>query len=552
MQSFLFYTVTLSFALGVLLESLYPKSEASIAWLFFLSLVVAVLWRRSALSQYAQVILIGSVVLLGFALGSLRVYVSEVYDPNQSLIPAVGTEVVLEGVVHREPLLGERSTQLYVATEEALVLVRTDRYAGISYGDRVRVSGRVELPEPFETDLGRTFNYPGYLKAQGVSHVIPFATVEVVEYGSGNFLVTKLLAFKSAFIERIKTVIPEPQVGLAQGLLLGVKAGLGEDLEAVFRSTGIIHIVVLSGYNIMLVIVFVIFVLSFVLPFRARLLVGLLAIVLFALMVGLSATVLRASLMASLLLIARLFGRTYQVLYGLMLAGTGMLILNPYLLAYDTGFQLSFMATLGLILVAPQLEAVFSRVPTKLGVREFLVATLATQIFVLPLLLYQIGEFSMVAVLVNVLVLPMVPVAMLATFLTGVTAFFSMTLASVFSYFAYASLTYIISIAEWFGALSFASYMVPVFPFWVVVLSYVVLGYVLFRYYNPVYGFGKSELAEKYLLSGEVSPTVAVSAWTIEEETVVKNRLQTELPVKKVESRPSSTKSAPDTPVFFR
>ena len=189
--------------------------------------------------------------------------------------------------------------------------------------------------------------------------------------------------------------------------------------------------------------------------------------------------------MAGLALAARSFGRTYAVVRALLFAGMVMLVINPYLLIYDTGFQLSFLATLGLILVSPLLAQTFNKVPAIIGIREFLVATLATQLFVLPILLYQIGEFSVVSVMVNVLVLPMVPVAMLATFLMVVVSYVSVTLAIPLVWLAYVSLTYIVVVPSFFAKLPFASFAVPAFPFWVVIISYLLLGYGVYRFYKP-------------------------------------------------------------------
>jgi competence protein ComEC len=154
------------------------------------------------------------------------------------------------------------------------------------------------------------------------------------------------------------------------------------------------------------------------------------------------------------------------------MTGGLMLVHNPYLLVYDPGFQLSFLATMGLILLSPYLLEKCTRIPTMFGIRNFFTATLATQIFVLPLLLYQMGTFSVVAILVNVLVLPMVPVAMLFTFLTGIVGFLSHTIGLGIGYIAYLSLGYIITVAEIFGALPFASFTIQVFPFWITILSY--------------------------------------------------------------------------------
>jgi competence protein ComEC len=203
--------------------------------------------------------------------------------------------------------------------------------------------------------------------------------------------------------------------------------------------------------------------------------------VLFALLVGLGATVVRASVMASLLLIMGFTGHVYIVQRGLFLAGVLMLIWNPYLLAFDIGFQLSFLATFGLILLSSYLAEWLAMVPSFIGIREFLIATLATQLFVLPLLLYQMGEFSVVSVIVNVLVLPMVPVAMLLTFLVGMISFISTSLALPFAYAAYLSLSYIIMIAEWFGSLPFAAFSVPPFNFWFVPLGYAAIGWLVWQ-----------------------------------------------------------------------
>jgi len=405
---------------------------------------------------------------------------ASVSETDPELEPALEQKVSYEGVVVREAEVRENATHLYVRTNDALILVKTDRYTNVQYGHKVAIKGTLQKPEAFETELGRSFNYPGYLHARGVSYVIPHAEVSVIGEDEGNPLLASLYFFKHAFMENLEGVLPSPHAGLAEGLLLGVKQALGEDLEEAFVKTGITHIVVLSGYNITLVIVFVMYILSYLFPFRGQLLFGLVAILLFALLVGLSATVLRASLMAILILIAKLTGRTYDVLRALVIAGVLMLIWNPYLLVFDIGFQLSFVATLGLILLSSYLERTFHFMPTFLGLREFLVATVAAQLFVTPLLLYQMGQFSVVSVFVNVLVLPMVPFAMLTSFVTGVIAFISPEAAQFAGLAAYATLWYILFIAETFASFSFSSFAIPPFSFVWVLLMYTALGYAVY------------------------------------------------------------------------
>ncbi len=386
----------------------------------------------------------------------------------------------LEGEIRREPEDRVNYTRLHVKTEHGLLLVMTPIGGDWRYGDKVLVTGLLQKPEEFETDLGRVFNYPGYLLAQGVSYQISFAEVERKE-GSESYAFAGLYDFKHHFMMSLERLIPEPQSGLGEGLLLGVKKALGEDLEQTFRHTGIIHIVVLSGYNVMIVVTFILFVLGSMFGRKLSTILGIIGIVLFALLVGLGTTVIRASLMASLLLVMGVTGRVYLALRGLFLAGALMVIWNPYSLAFDIGFQLSFLATLGLILLSPHLSKQLTLIPNFIGIREFLVATLATQLFVLPLLLYQMGELSVVAVIVNVLVLPMVPVAMMLTFLTGLIGFVSTTLALPFAYASHLSLSYIIGVAEWFGTLPFAAFSVPPFSFWFVPLGYATVAALIWR-----------------------------------------------------------------------
>ncbi len=459
---------------GAAFAPLMPIATPSIAaWFGVVAVMLLLVWKRG--EGYASApswLLCLPLFLLTLSFLLFRIALTPPLTVP-SLETNLDTTVTTEGVVVREPDMRERSLHLYVETDAALILVMTDRLAPVSYGDLISISGKLKKPEAFETDLGRTFNYGGYLAAKGVGYTLQFADVTVRETGYGNPVVATLLSAKHAFMAKIEGLIPLPQVGLAEGLLLGVKQALGEEYETAFRETGIMHIVVLSGYNVMLVVTFFMYVLAYVLPYRVRLVTGVLGIIGFALLVGLSATVVRACVMASLLLLMRFGGMTHNILRALFVAGMAMLIANPLLLVYDVGFQLSFLATFALIVLAPYVERWFQVVPTFIGIREFLVATVTTQLFVTPLIMYHIGEVSLVAVLVNVLVLPMVAVAMLLTFMTGIVAFVSTTIALPLAYLAHLSLSYILFVATTFARLPFASIIIPPYSIGYLFLLYV-------------------------------------------------------------------------------
>jgi competence protein ComEC len=525
-MKFGFVVSILMFCLGIALGSLLGINLEAIVWLLLVSLTLMLLSRVERVNTTSCIA--SAVAILFLGLGCLRSEMAAQQFDQSALSASLNEMVTVEGVVVREPDYREYSVHLYVETKDDLVLVTADRLLNISYGDEVRATGTLEAPSSFTTDLGRTFDYPNYLRARGVEYRIGFAEIEALRSGQGNPVIGWLLSAKETFVTSLDAMIPEPEVGLGKGLLLGIKSALGEDIETDFRRTGIIHIVVLSGYNVMLVVSFIMFCFSFFLPLRPRIVTGVLAITAFALIVGLSATVVRASIMAVLVLLAQALHRQYDVLRGLLVAGVIMVTINPYLLLYDIGFQLSFMATLGLIVIVPHFETNYVRHEGVFKLKDFFFATLATQIAVLPLLLYHIGEISLLAVVVNVLVLPIVPIAMFLTFLSGLFGLISGGLGLAVGFLAQLTLSCILVIAEVFGGLPFAAVAVPAFsPGWIVVM-YGAIGWVFWRWQK------RDQKAD-----------TLTSDWTIVDER--------ELQSAGLSSSPEATdKPADDLPVFFR
>jgi len=563
-NSFYFYITVSSFIFGIFVSTFYTFGLPVLSWLTILSVVFALFWYRDKNNnseiKTSTFWFLLSIITVAFALGALRMEVTKWSQGNSVLEEQVEQTVTLTGVVVREPDQRENKVHLYIKTDNDLVLASVDRYYKVAYGDMVEVEGRLNKPSSFVTEFGRTFNYEGYLLAKGVEYQISFAKVEVLDSGLGNPIISYLLKFKHAFMGRLEKVVSEPAVGLGEGLLLGVKQALGAELETAFRKTGIIHIVVLSGYNVMLVVAFVMFVISRVFSVTGRVFFGILAIVAFALLVGLSATVVRASIMASLLLLMQATGRNYLVMRGLFVAGLIMLVFNPYLLVYDVGFQLSFLATLGLILVAPILEKLFSITSDTFGLKMLVVATVSTQIAVSPLLLYQIGELSVSSVIVNVLVLPVVPLAMFLTFITGMMAFVSLKLAILFSYPTYWSLTYINNVALWFADLPMSAFAIPAFSFYFVPISYIFLGLLVWFFYRKYqFAFGQGDLGERLLVVSnetEKNTNSDISDWKIEEDLEIQEVGELSLVKEKVDEKkraaPTVPSSPKDTPIFFR
>jgi competence protein ComEC len=179
--------------------------------------------------------------------------------------------------------------------------------------------------------------------------------------------------------------------------------------------------------------------------------------------------------MASIALFARATGRTYDALRALGIVATGMVAVNPRTLLFDPGFQLSVIATWGLVSISPLLESRLERITERFGLRSIVASTIGTQIAVLPILLFQSGTLSFVSLPANILVLPVVPLAMLASFISGVAGAIAGGLAVIVGAPAYVLLSYVIEAAQALSVIPYAAVPVPPFPFALVVLVYVFL-----------------------------------------------------------------------------
>ena len=198
-------------------------------------------------------------------------------------------------------------------------------------------------------------------------------------------------------------------------------------------------------------------------------------------MTGGSATVIRASAMALLVVLAKATRRQYDITRALIIVGLFMIIQNPKILVFDSSFQLSFLATLALIYVSPIVEKKLQFITPRFKLREFATATISTQIFVLPLLLYKMGELSLVGLPVNILILAFIPLTMLFGFLAGALSFISVAISLPFAFASYALLSYELKVVEIFSSLPFASISIPYFPAWVMIGVYLAYGIIIHR-----------------------------------------------------------------------
>ncbi|MFH1608755.1 MAG: ComEC/Rec2 family competence protein [Patescibacteria group bacterium] len=484
MQDRIFYVTCFGFLIGVFLISVFNKIFVSNIFLIYLLafIFVLILFFFIFISKQNKWGIIFAVFILAISLGIFRF---NFFDKNISvyLDEKIDEKVELVGIISDDVDMRDNIQKLIVEVKENKekfkILLSTDFEKTFSYGDEIKFSGKLVKPENFITDQEKEFDYINYLRKDNILYLISYPKIKILENNKGNFVKANLFKLKNNFVEKINFLIPNPENLLMSGLILGEKSSFSEDLRQDFVDTGTIHIVALSGYNVTIIAEWIMKLFIF-LPFGLGVWAGILAIILFVIMSGAGSTAVRAGIMAILMLFARATGRNYDVARALILAAVLMIFLNPLILVHDVSFQLSFIATVAVIFFTPKIEKYFTWITEKFGLRDIVTVTSAAYIFVLPFILYEMGNLSIVALPANVLVLPFIPFTMLLGFLSGIFSFIWYLLAMPFGYVAYFLLHYELTVIQFFGSLPFAAFTIKNFPLVITVLIYLYFIYLIF------------------------------------------------------------------------
>lgn len=378
------------------------------------------------------------------------------------------------------------------------ILVNLPLYPEYQYGDELKIKCNLQSPKNF---VGSNFRYDNYLARQEIWSVCISPVILSVNEGSspqslGVILKSKMLKFKSYIGEKINVLWPEPESSLMAGLLYGARSSMPDEIKNNFNRVGLTHIVAISGYNISIIAaILMASLISLGLNRRRAFWFCVSGIILFVLFTGATASVVRAGIMGIIVLLAQQLGRLSRV--GNILVATAALILliNPYVLIWDAGFQLSFLATIGLVYLSPILEDVILnlfqhlfRSRNKFGMTELsknflfesLVSTLSAIIATLPLMLYQFGRLSVVAPLANILILWVIPWLMFFGFISVLLSIMFFPLGLVLAWITGLGLKYVIISTQWFASFSWSSIEFSL-SLWAMVGLYIIMVFLIIK-----------------------------------------------------------------------
>lgn len=420
---------------GVFFASFFKISAnllAVFAFLGFFCFFCGLLSRK-------QKVAVGGLILLFFIFGFWRFEYAwqKINDNGLVSLSKKNEEVEFTAIVVEDPQTSDSQQKLVVEADqwEGKILVTKSRYPEYGYGDSLAIKGKLNLPSQTES-----FDYKNYLAKNGIYSTINNPEIGFIEKARGNVLFSKIYWLKHKLSSSLYQNLPYPHNVLMAAILFGDQSRIPgcskKEIEAAkeegktcvklkeqFNFTGLRHLTAVSGMHVAIMASLFMAIALGLGFWRGQAFWITVSIVwLFILMIGFPASAVRAGIMGTLMLFAQKVGRPASSSRVVVIAATAMILQNPLLLRFDIGFQLSFLAVMGMIYLAPSFQRWLIFLPHAiLDIRSVVAQTLAAQVFTLPLIIFNFGQVSLYSPLANLLIVPFVPLmTVLGFFLAGI------------------------------------------------------------------------------------------------------------------------------------
>lgn len=369
-----------------------------------------------------------------------------------NIVGVVESNVSIDGNV--------QTFRLEVADYPGSVQASTGAFPRVKVGDVVSVWCKIK---PIKDIYVEGFRYDRYLAKEKVYSICRgFGSPEIV--GFEPSLRSALFSFRDNFERIMQRNLVEPHASFLAGLLYGARSSLPADIQEQFRRTGTMHIIAVSGYNVTLVaeVILLILTATFLKRQHAFWFV-ILGIIIFVVLVGGDPAVVRAGIMGALVLVAKQVGRIQSTVTIFLIAASAMTLANPRVLLDDAGFQLSFFAAVGLVTLGPWIALRLKFISPFMNARSILSETLAAIIATMPISILHFNQFSIIAPVANLIVVPLVSITMIVgfvgmVFVLIISAFVDTWIGSLIMMPSYVLLEVMLTVIEWLSPLPFIDF----------------------------------------------------------------------------------------------
>jgi competence protein ComEC len=487
----LLIALSLAWVLGIFLGA-----QFNLPWLLILSgalPVPLVLFFR----RYKKLILIFSIALvILFAASYYSTLIRSETHPITTFNNS-GT-VEIKGTINSPPEIRDNITHIVVTVQEIRVnsnwqniqgdiLFFAPRYPEYYYGDIIFLKGKLQNPPKYPD-----FDYQAYLAKEGIYCTSINPQVTILERGTGNKCLEFIYSVREHLSQILAMSLPEPQASLAQGIVLGIRSTIPDNLKHNLAITGTVHLLAISGINLTIITGLFITLGLWVFGRRYYIYIWLTLFLIwfYSFLTGLQAPVIRSAIMASLFLFAELLGRQKNTAVALTFCAAVMVGITPQIL-WNVSFQLSFLAMLGLILISPILQRLGQSLITRLirdaqfgvgvlnAISGSLSISLAAVVFIWPVIVYNFGLFSIIGPLATFLISPALPAIIIAGAITAITGFISLPVAQIIGYVTWIPLTYMLWLVNAFASFSISSISIGMVSEWFIWIYYCFLVLIL-------------------------------------------------------------------------
>lgn len=341
-----------------------------------------------------------------------------------------GQGVVVNTRIISEPEIEDKLQRFKISPKGMDIYVTSGKYPIYRYGEFLRIEGEMKVSKNDD----RVFYSLSFPKISQVNK-------------APNFLIGLSFYVRAKAIEVYRAFLTDTQSALLLGIVFGIKQNMPDDFYEVLKDAGVVHVIAASGMNVSMAAGSLFFIFQRFFKRRTALIFSLLGVFCYVSIAGFEPSIVRAAIMAGIVYVAGITGRQRYSLYGLFLTAVIMLFIDPSWL-YDLGFQLSFMATLGIILLKPIFDQIL-----KIGggsIKDDFGTTLAAQLATLPILLSNFGSVNLTSVIVNLLVLWTIPALMAIGAISVITGLIFTQLGSFVSVFSIPLLIYFEIVVRYF------------------------------------------------------------------------------------------------------
>lgn len=351
------------------------------------------------------------------------------------------------------------------------ILVYVPLYPEYSYGDILEFSCKIYKPEPIVDEVGKVFFYDKYLAKDDI-----YASCyrpRISKISQEKDVAYYLFKTKNYFWSNLNVYLVEPASSFSKAILLASRREIQSELRDNFAKVGLSHMIAISGLHMAIIVwLLQIFLLGIGLSRKASFvfLLGILFIYLY--LIGFPSSAVRASAMVIIVMLGPFLARSTNSVYSLLLVVDLFVLSNRYLLLYDIGFQLSFLAVLGLLFYVKFFSNVLFFIPRHFKIREVVAVTLSAQVFTWPLIIYYFNIFSIIAPLANLLILPLLPLVLFFSLLLALVGFLPW-LADIVAWPLFVLLKIIVITAEYLSKIPYAYFVVNNFSVHLLIISFI-------------------------------------------------------------------------------